>query len=295
MGLFISSCNQQNIPTSDPSWRPSDNDWESLRKERRRKKKLGQQRDYDRVDRLKQENVDQINESNRRSQSSLGSTSWWRTIIDDPMYGPIQGCDAANLPGPEVNEFDPEQIARMRQQLGTPPAPGGPVDTALPDVEFQEAFDYGYYRYNDGDGQVYGTKRTIWRLQKAAQILASKDMAMGIGDISVKNSNGRKPRTPGHRSHQRGRDVDLRLMSADGVPAGPCNVKNKKCYDEDKTFEMIKTMIDVDPTKVRVILINDTSLRKRINDYYKKATGTRRSVALHEPGHHNHVHFSWKE
>lgn len=219
----------------------------------------------------------------------VGISSWINSQTDSPTGG---FCAAANEidVGPEIDtQMTNEDRAFLDSEVGDPPPKGGAVRTQLPDVSAtsEDVYKYGYYRYKDGDGKVYGTNRTIWRLRAAGKLLAKERMVMGVGDISTRGGP-----TRGHAEHQTGKDVDLRLMNSNGV-ATACSV-GQSCYDRGKTFKMIKTLIDVDPTQVDKILINDATLRSQINNYYQAKTGDNRNVARSCSGHHNHVHFSWK-
>ncbi len=233
--------------------------------------------------------------NNARRQTSFPRTgegmSRW---VDDQVSGPTTGMCVdtreANDIGDVSTQLTNEQKEFLENEVGDPPAVGGSVTTELPDIDpaSQDVYKYGYYRYNDGDRKVFGTERTIWRLKAAGKLLAQKGIVMGVGDISSRGGP-----TRGHAEHQQGQDVDLRLVGPDGM-SKPCTVSNSSCYDREKTFEMIKTLIDVDPTKVDKILINDPTLRRQINTYYQQKTGSSRSITAYCAGHDNHVHFSWK-
>lgn len=298
----MSSCKHQTPPPRVITY-PTQEDWIKNREDFNKRRA---------AERLSDDNIDNLNsyaadsspnydsDGSPFSSHNLSSNRFYDLVHQD-LNGPIVGCDAANLDGINIDETNNNIQVASLDNLGPLPDSGGRVDTPLPDVEFKDAFKYGYYRYNDGDKQYYGKKRTISRIQNAAKILAAKGMAMGIGDISKKHSgerdsNGRKIRTSGHNSHQHGNDVDFRLMSPLGVPVNKaCTIENKSCYDRGKTLEMIKTIIDVDPTKLKVIFINDPELRKGINEYYKAKTKSNKDLAKYYRGHHNHVHVAWTD
>lgn len=172
------------------------------------------------------------------------------------------------------------------------PADGGAVNTLLPTVaDGEQARELGYYTYGQ-ERKRYGTERTVWRLQTAGRALAEDGIVMAVGNISL-NGGGRMPP---HVSHQRGVDVDLRFIGSNGR-GHQCNIgSNSSCLDREKTFKMVKALIDTDPDNVRIILINDASLQQMVNEYYRRTTGRNENVArpCGTTAHNDHIHFSWK-
>lgn len=169
------------------------------------------------------------------------------------------------------------------------------VNSLLPTVRYDEteAMEKGYYTYGRSTKR-YGTERTQWRLLQAGEKLAEKGIVMGVGNIS-KAGGGR---LPPHMSHRRGVDADFRLVGPNGK-GQRCNLTQpssvtQRCYDREKTFEMVKTLIDVDIRNVDQVLINDPELRTMINDYYAEMSGSDRPIAKACAGHDNHIHMSWK-
>ncbi|GAB4018519.1 MAG: hypothetical protein Fur0010_19790 [Bdellovibrio sp.] len=187
--------------------------------------------------------------------------------------------------------LDDPNARDVLSELGAQPEPGGGVRTPIPNpgsdpVRVAQA---GYYLYGESDGKIYGTRRTIWNLRAAGRVLARSGISMAIGDIS---SNG--GRTSGHAEHQGGNDVDIRLVGRDGKSRA-CTINDSSCYDRGKTFEMIKALIDVDPSRVDKILINDRALQTMVNRYAREQYPQiiRRDIARSCSGHDNHLHFSW--
>lgn len=187
---------------------------------------------------------------------------------------------------------------RLTEELGPQPPwrPAGSGDSyvELPSTghlpDDQEA--QGYYRYNDSDGYVFGTDRTVYNIRAAGRILSEKNITMGVGDISSRNGT-----TKGHAEHQGGRDVDLRLIgpTRDGeARAEPCTVSDSSCYDRANTFEMIKAFIDVDPYGIDKVFINDSTLQGMVNEYMERAYSITGNIARSCSGHDNHVHLSFK-
>ncbi len=172
------------------------------------------------------------------------------------------------------------------------PVGGGKINKQLkPIAEGSDEYKQtGYYTYTRAETK-YGTERTIWRLETAGKILAEKNITMGVGNISIQGGGTLKP----HVSHKNGVDADLRFISPSGM-AARCNISgDRSCFDREKTYEMVKALIDVDPTNVRLIFINDNQLRADINAYYKKATGRDINISRPCPGHDDHIHISWNQ
>jgi hypothetical protein len=206
--------------------------------------------------------------------------------------------DPASLPGFAREKFPFEKgpaikDAEKMDPEGMPPPPGGNKYYELPKQSLgtAESKAAGYYRFKDADEHVYGTKRTLWRLTKAGKLLAKKGITMGIGEMS-----SAKGKTAGHKEHQAGQDVDMRFISDSGM-ARACKISGsskKSCFNREKTFEMIKTLIDIDPTKVDKFIVSDDKLVKKINDYMKVKYKRSKPAAKKCNSHDNHIHASWK-
>lgn len=227
----------------------------------------------------------------------------------DRSNGSLDGYEAVQMingllepPGSEEGNcsVDSSSSGRIYRESTVPEPKGLPsasaeVNSLLPTISYdeQQALEQGYYTYGQSRKR-YGTQRTQWRLLQAGKKLAEKDIVMGVGNIS-KAGGGRMPP---HMSHRSGGDVDFRLVGPNGK-AQRCNLTHPKsvtdsCYDRAKTFEMVKTLIDVDIRNVDKVLINDPELRNMINSYYSKMSGSDRPIAQSCTGHDNHIHMSWK-
>lgn len=195
----------------------------------------------------------------------------------------------------EVVERDvaSEQANEIPQELSeTMPAGGGAITSQLrPITEGSDEYrQTGYYTYTRAETK-FGTERTIWRLETAGRILAEQNITMGVGNISLRGGGTLNP----HVSHKRGVDVDLRFISPSGM-AARCNISgDRSCFDREKTYDMVKALIDVDPTNVRLIFINDNQLRADINAYYRRTTGRNIDISRPCPGHDDHIHMSWNQ
>jgi hypothetical protein len=179
-------------------------------------------------------------------------------------------------------------------KVGARPGFSRAVNTPIDRIRFgsDEMKEKGYYQYYPSGNarrqdRRFGTERTVWRVEAAAQILKEKGIYMAVGDISKQGGRG----TGGHKSHQKGVDVDLRLVAPDGMGTA-CAHYSQSCSSSEKTAEMIKAMIAVDPTNVRKVFINDPAVIAEVNEY-SRSLGIG-DVAGTCPGHNNHVHVSYK-
>jgi hypothetical protein len=179
------------------------------------------------------------------------------------------------------------------------PADGGAVNAQLPQIGINQsdrAREAGYYSYSPADRQ-WGTERTAWRIQEAGKRLAEQNLVMAVGNISKQGGGRLAP----HSSHQRGVDIDLRLMGSNG--RGYAGTYGSGEYSRDNTFKMIQALIDTDPQNVRHIIVNDPQLVGMVNNYYQAITGSNRIVSAicrnkregnnRSTMHDNHIHFSW--
>lgn len=141
------------------------------------------------------------------------------------------------------------------------------VDTQLDHDDLPGLYGYGQ------DHKKFGIKEVIDAMAEVGQIWRARHEAddIGVGNIS---KNGGGPLPP-HSSHQRGLNVDLRMMRKDRrrVP----NEWQNSQYDRDATQEMIDLIYTNTFIRTRGILFNDTH-----------AMGTRPFT-----GHDNHLHLQF--
>jgi len=187
-----------------------------------------------------------------------------------------------------------DEQKKILDKVGPRPGFSRAVNTPIDKIGFgsDEMKEQGYYQYYPSGNarrqdRRYGTERTVWRVKAAAQVLKEKGIYMAVGDISKQGGRG----TGGHKSHQKGVDVDLRLVAPDGMGTA-CAHYTQSCSDSGKTAEMIKAMIAVDPQNVRKVFINDPAVIREVNEY-SRSLGIG-NVAGTCPGHNNHVHVSYK-
>lgn len=158
----------------------------------------------------------------------------------------------------------------------------------------------GFYRYGP-DWKKFGTEKTIWQLEEAGKKLAEVDMAMAVGNISRHGGGKLDP----HQTHREGKNVDLRFMNSSGRGAacsyndtngdGEVTESEKNdgklapCYNREQTRIMLETVINVDPSNVKTVYVNDPALR---SDMQRKFPGV---YFAHCAGHDNHLHLTFKE
>jgi len=120
-----------------------------------------------------------------------------------------------------------------------------PVETQLTDGP-------GIFGYYSADKR-YGTESTIAALVEVGRIWAARHSAprIGVGDISLRGGGD----IVGHRSHETGRDVDLRPIRNDGTE-GPLTWRQAR-YSHSLTQELIDLLYSNGAVQVKVIGFND--------------------------------------
>lgn len=110
----------------------------------------------------------------------------------------------------------------------------------------------GWYRYEtiNRDG-AWGTAHTVATVEAVARQWhqAGHAVRLGIGDISLPHGGP----IPGHRSHQRGVDVDIRVVRNDGREA-PVKYWDS-AYSRSRTQELVNRLLATG--EVDVIFFND--------------------------------------
>ena len=124
-------------------------------------------------------------------------------------------------------------------------------------------------------------------LQEAGKKLAKENIIMGVGDMSYASGTEMKP----HRSHRRGLSVDLRMISNSGVAQQ--GTYASPGYNQAKTFTMVKTLIDTDPDRVKMILINSPALAAQVKKYIRESYPGIRIKVGPARNHDNHIHIDW--
>lgn len=140
-------------------------------------------------------------------------------------------------------------------------AHGGSADSSFPEampfpaVNIQlPALGQGYYSYSPYRWKQFGLAKTIQAIEAIASAWFSNHRSgpvIGIGNISLKGGGVMLP----HSSHQRGIDVDFRLLRTDGARVG---VRYQdRAYSRSRTQALINTIRANRVLPVERILFND--------------------------------------
>jgi peptidoglycan hydrolase-like protein with peptidoglycan-binding domain len=154
-------------------------------------------------------------------------------------------------------------------EAATEAVPFPQVNVQLP-LSGQGYYSYAAYRYKQ-----FGLPKTIQAIQAIGSAWFSKHRTgplIGIGNISI---NGGGP-VPPHSSHQRGVDVDFRLLRSDGARVGVSY--QDPAYSQSRTQELVNTIRANSVLQVDLILFNDPGVRG----------------VQHWPGHDDHLHVRFK-
>jgi hypothetical protein len=169
---------------------------------------------------------------------------------------------------PAVHEVDDGQPVSAWEVAATVPVADPRVDTALP------RSNAGLVSYQR-ESRQYGRAEMIRALQAigaAWQRARPTGPRIGIGDISFRGGG----RMPPHVSHQRGLDVDIRLIRADGREA-PVRYQDDG-YSRALTQQLVDTIRANPVLPVELVLFNDPAV-----------TGVKRWR-----GHDNHLHVRFR-
>lgn len=125
----------------------------------------------------------------------------------------------------------------------------------------------GFYCYDGASGR-WGAPRTIYAIERVGRRWQGKRPRMGVGDISLANGGP----MPGHATHQRGLDIDVRPVRNDGREA------RSTIYESTYSRRLTQQLIDLFYAEARLtqVLFLDTRVRR-----------TRPVV-----NHHHHFHVS---
>jgi peptidoglycan hydrolase-like protein with peptidoglycan-binding domain len=175
-----------------------------------------------------------------------------RGLTADGIVGPITEAAlvAAGAPAPP--------------KTSTPTPTTGKVNAQLP------ASGVGFYS-SVGASRRYGIPETIRALQQVAAAWATANPGgprIGIGDISLQ---GGGPMS-GHKSHQKGVDVDIRLMRNDGKEQG--TYYKSASYSQALTQQLVDLIRNNGVLRVQYIFFNDPKVKG----------------VSYEDGHHDHLH-----
>lgn len=208
-------------------------------------------------------------------QQSLNRLTGARLVVDGIIgtytrnairsFQQRQGLTVDGIVGPIT------EAALIRAGAGAPPGAGtvtppssGGINTALP------ASGPGFYSYTS-PSKRYGLAKTVRAIQAVAAAWQRAHMRgprLGIGDISLQGGGP----MPGHSSHQKGIDVDIRPVTNNDKDE-PTTIYSSN-YSRELTQELVNRLRSNGIATVYSILFND-----------RRVTG----VSPWE-GHDNHLH-----
>lgn len=134
--------------------------------------------------------------------------------------------------------------------------------------------------YQVGNGPAHwATGAAIGQVRAAAIAIAGRDDGpIAIGDASFEHGGD----MPGHESHERGLDVDIRIMRRDERQCQWGGNYRMAVYDRTATRALIKAIRAAAPGHIKVIYFNDPVLiREGLTRWYA--------------GHDDHVHVRYCE
>lgn len=134
--------------------------------------------------------------------------------------------------------------------------------------------------YQVGNGPAHwGTGAAIGQVRVAAVSLVNRGYSrIAIGDVGFEHGGA----IPGHESHERGLDVDIRIMRRDDRQCEWGGTYRMAVYDRTATRALVKAIRAAAPGHVKVIYFNDPVLiREGLTRYYA--------------GHDDHVHVRYCE
>ncbi|MDQ3654922.1 MAG: penicillin-insensitive murein endopeptidase [Chloroflexota bacterium] len=210
-----------------------------------------------------QEALNRVNGAGLTADGRFGPRS--RTAVQ--AFQRRQGLPADGVVGPLT------EAALVAAGATRPPSAGSTPRTVLRhrDVVVPlSAPGPGYYAYKPADNQ-FGLAETIRALQAIGLAWSQarpSSPRIGVGDISLRGGGPIR----GHVSHQRGLDVDIRLIRGDGREAG---VRYQDAaYSRELTQDLTRRIHGNGVLRVQYIFFNDPSV-----------SGVRRW-----PNHDDHLH-----
>lgn len=151
----------------------------------------------------------------------------------------------------ELEDIECEAHASFEEDNSLEAVPFPTVNVQLP------RSGQGYYCYSANRSKQFGLARTIQAIEAIARawfINHRSGPLIGVGNISFKGGGLMPP----HRSHQRGIDVDFRLLRKDGARVG---VRYQDAaYSRSRTQKLVNTIRANPVLPVDLILFNDDSV-----------------------------------
>ena len=134
--------------------------------------------------------------------------------------------------------------------------------------------------YQVGNGPAHwGTGAAIGQIRAAAVSLVNRGYSrVAIGDVGLEHGGD----IAGHESHERGLDVDIRIMRRDDRQCRWGGTYRMSVYDRTATRALVNAIRATAPGHVKLIYFNDPVLiREGLTRYY--------------PGHDDHLHVRYCE
>ena len=134
--------------------------------------------------------------------------------------------------------------------------------------------------YQVGNGPAHwGTGAAIGQVRAAAVSLVNRGYSrIAIGDVGFEHGGD----IPGHESHERGLDVDIRIMRRDDRQCQWGGTYRMSVYDRTAMRALVKAIRATAPGHVKVIYFNDPVL-------------IREELTRSYAGHDDHVHVRYCE
>lgn len=134
--------------------------------------------------------------------------------------------------------------------------------------------------YSVGNGAAnWGTAAAIDQLEAAAKVVAAAGHGrVAVGDIGLQHGGD----IAGHQTHERGLDVDLRLMRKGKDQCRWGGTYRASTYDRAATRALVKAIRATAPGHVKLIYFNDPVLIKE-------------GLTRRFPGHDDHLHVRYCE
>jgi len=134
--------------------------------------------------------------------------------------------------------------------------------------------------YQAGNGPAHwGTGAAIGQIRAAAVSLVNRGYGrIAVGDVGLEHGGD----IPGHETHERGLDVDVRMMRRDDRQCQWGGTYRMSVYDRTATRALVKAIRAAAPGHVKLIYFNDPVLiREGLTRFY--------------PGHDDHLHVRYCE